>query len=419
MNDLASTETVDTTTADTSASISEAPATATGASGGETDGENTGASDVRAAQIEALKSARERDGGQADSATEKTEPKTGATKDPATGKFVSSKPSDPEAQKPATDPKSPEPDKQPTTEAPAHLAPDIKAVWSKLPPDAQDAISARTLEDRKAISRLGNTVKAFEPFVEVAKSHQDYFERNQAHPASVFNNLMAWNQVLENDPVTHFPKLVETYGIKPAEAQAIIGAMAKQYGLSVSPTQRADDFSLPPDPTTIALQSEVEQIKRMNAQLMSRLGQYEGSVRQLTQAQQEEINARAEQARAIEDSKLVSAVDAFKSTMDPQEYEVLQPFIARELMNLDPSIPDKDALKTATENARKKLDGYLQPKISAVDKTRQEQAAKAAAAAKRAGSINVEGAAQSAPVAMNIREEQRAALARARQAQAH
>ena len=300
-----------------------------------------------------------------------------------------------------------ETDAQPSSPPPAHLAPDIKAVWSKLPAEAQDAIAARTLDDRKAISRLGNEVKRYEPFVEVANQHREYFERNQAHPASVFNNLMAWNQVLESDPVAHFPKLIETYGVKPAEVQAMITALARQHGLSVSPTQADDDFSLPPDQNTVALRAEIESIKRQNAQLMNRLGQNEGTVRQFTQTQQAEAEARAEYARAQEESRMSSSVDSFVATVDKNEFEFLRPYVAAEILKLDPNLPEKDVMPTAYANARKALEAVIAPRLSQTDKAKQQQAQQASnGKARQIASSNVRGLPPVTPPIASVKDAQ-------------
>lgn len=407
MSDLASTETVGSTAAESAPAGVEAESTADTSATSSDSGSS--ADDIRSAQVAALQAAR--------GETAELKPETkGTVKDPATGKFVSP---NSEAQKPATDPKSPTEVQPSAIPAPDHLPSEMKAVWDKMPPDAQQAVVARELELRKTAATIGNRERAFKPFAEVADQHRDYFETHKAHPAQVFNNLMAWNGAVSSDPVHQGPKLMATFAgeLSASEKQVLVSNMARELGVNFSPSQsQADDFSLPPDP---ALQARFDAIERQNAQLVARLGQYEGSVRQLTQAQQQELEARAEQARAIEDSKLSSAVESFKSTVDAQEYEFLQPYIAAELMKLDPSMPDDKAMKTAYDAARKKLDVFVQPKISAVDKSRQEQVAKAAAAAKRAGSVNVEGAPQSSPVSMSIRDEQKAALARARGASAH
>ena len=383
---------------DALATQTSAPDSATGATGAPTGDMGASLHDVQMETAKAL--LRELPGNEG-----KAEFNLKTEKDPVTGKFVGKgdKAGD---DKPATgasgedDPakaeskKSPEPDKQPTTEAPAHLAPDLKAVWSKLPPDAQDAISARTLEDRKAISRLGNTVKAYEPFAEVSNTYREYFERHQTHPGAVFNNLMAWNHALESDPVGQFPKLIETYGAKPAEVQAIISALARQHGLSVSPTQPngSDDLSLPLDPATVAMQARFDALERQNQALLARLNNTEGSVRQMSQIEQERAEYARLQAVQTQESQMSASIDGFKATVDATEFEFLRPYLAAEIMKVDSSVPEKDVIPTAYAKARKALEGVIAPKLSAADKTKQQQAATAAAGtAKRIASANVRG----------------------------
>lgn len=414
MSDLASTETVDTTTAE-SAPATESPASS--ATGG--DSAPSGDS-IRSAQIEALKSARERGGPADDEDKPEPEAKTGLVKDPATGKFVSAKTGEPEAQKSATEQKLPEPEKQQSQEPPAHLAPDIKALWSKLPPDTQEVIAARTLEDRKALSRLGNTVKQYEPFNDVYQQHKDYFDQHKAHPAQVFDNLMAWNGAVANDPVSQGPRLLATYAseLSPSEKQVLLANTARELGITIQSQQGADNFDLPPDPATVALQARFDALERQNANLVQRLSTHERSVGQLTAAQQAQIEARAEQARAAEDQQMSATIASVQATalasVDPAHHDIFHKMAAAELTKMDPNLPDEKALKQAYEIAQKKLDAFVQPRLTAAEKSRQESSTKAAAAAKRAGSINVEGAVDIAPANLSVRETQRAALARAR-----
>lgn len=407
--------------AEATPAATESTAAATGTTGGNEQVADGGASssDVRAVQVEALKAARERDSGEDPAATGKP------AKDPTTGKFVSKSNTSgatggkesttgakAEGEEPAADEETPKAETQPSEPPPAHLAPEVKAVWDKLPEDARPVIAARTLEDRQMISRQGNALKQFEPFGRVVQEHSDYFSSNKTHPGDVLGNFVKWDKAIEKDPVNQFPALMDTYGLSKAEAQALIGNISKRYGLDTTSSQPgAEAFDLPPDQITIELQASRDALARQNEALQRQIAALNGT---LTAREQAALEAQQQQIAQQEETQLASAIETFRSGKDPAEFEFLRPYIAAEISKLPPTTADKDVLPLAYANAKRQFDGVVQSRVSTVEKDRAEKAAKAAAQAKRAGSINIEGAPVASQASMSVRDEQRAALARAR-----
>lgn len=398
----------------------ETQSSATGATGEvQQAAETTGASadDVRATQIEALKAARARETGE-----EERPDKAKPTKDPATGKFVG-KQQDKSAtgatgevsdeEKTATGEDKPKAEQQPSAPPPAHLAPDVKAVWDKIPEDARQIIAARSLEDRQRISRYGEAAKRFEPFGKVLQQHADYFATNDTPPDQVMANLLSWDRAVQHDPVNQFPALVKTYGLSKAEAQQMVSHIAQAYGFESPglPSMDADALSLPPDPNTVALQAQYDAATRQNQNLQRQLAAMQQT---LTAREQAELDARQSYAAEQESATLNQMVETFRLTVDTAQFDELRPLIAAEIQRLPDSVPWNDLVKVAYQNITQKIDARVNSALSTREKKRAEEAAKAAAAAKRAGSVNVEGAPQPAPATTSIRDEQRASLARFR-----
>ena len=133
--------------------------------------------------MEALKATRERSG---DAPQETPAPVAG--RDPA-GKFTAKAAPSANGEEPKPGESiEPKPEEQPSEPPPAHLAADVKAVWSKLPEDARQIIAEQALIDRAVAEEFdvhavgGRLLRRFDlyPLAEQSRhaAHQHVCERD-------------------------------------------------------------------------------------------------------------------------------------------------------------------------------------------------------------------------------------------------
>ena len=408
------------TTAPATDSAASAETTATGANGDS----GPSAGDIRAEQAAALAAVRARESGE--------EPAKGERQRGPDGKFTKAATGANGEEPPAADPKQekapevkdgekPEDKKAaepeaPKVEAPNHVPPALKAAWDKLPEDARQTIDKAYRENSALAGRFSNAVRDFvQPYGQVIDKHASWFQANKVHGAQALDNLLSWDIALSQDIGNKLPALAKVHGMSQAEAVQVINRLVEDY--------KIDAAALPQsmiDPTTgqaldqnaiLNWQAQVDGMKRQN-QGLSQENAYLRSV--LEQMQSETEKARAEYAQAQESQTIGSYITSFQSTVSPEEWEMLRPHIAAEIDRLPDDTPHDQIIPRAAEAARKRLDGFVSAKVTAAEKSRAEQAQKAAAAAKKAGSINIEGRGTTQTPEMSVRETQRAALAAAR-----
>lgn len=370
--------------------------------------------DVRAEQAAVLKAFRSRDAGEG-------EKKPDRTRAPD-GKFA--KAEKPEVESEAQPEKSERPAaevkdaKAPAVEAPGYVAAPLKAVWGTLPEEARKHIDGMAKAQRDAAARYGNAERDFvKPFGSMLQKHADYFQGVKEHPAAHLDNMVAWDRAMTRDPVANVPKFIGSFQPSKAEVQAIISSLTETYKLGSPLAQNGIDPTFGEDPmanpAVVALQASYDSSQREIAAMRQRYEALEASINQRLEREEQ---ARTQSVRAAEDTQIDGLITAFQSKQDPAEWDFLRPYLAVELQAMSKDVSMDKALPLAWDAAKKKFESVVGARMTAAEKARTEAAKKAAEAAKRAGAISIEGTPSAAPAAMSIRDEQRAALARARSA---
>lgn len=277
------------------------------------------------------------------------------------GRFVSKNPDAGEPAEATTDGQTPETAAEPETpEIPApHSWPaEMKAKWTELPPDAREYIAKRESEAHSQISRMGQTVKAYQPVAETLEQHRDVFERNGMDFQGGIKALLNAQVALEQNPVAAIQHLAGAYGVD----------LAKMYGGSGEQPSG--------QPQIAALEA---QIAHLNRQLQ------ETSQRVFTREQRET------EAQRLTLESVVADFIQDKPDFDAIEADVMALIPA--IRGKNPGASPKELLAEAYEQAQ-----WLNPEArarkleadrKAAEAKAAEEAAKRAAQAKKVSSINV------------------------------
>jgi len=102
---------------------------------------------------------------------------------------------------------------EPSIPAPHSWPAEMKAKWATLPPDAREYIAKRESEAHSTISRMGQTVKAFQPVAETLEQHREVFERNGLGDQDGIKALLNAQIALEQNPVAAIKHLAGAYGV--------------------------------------------------------------------------------------------------------------------------------------------------------------------------------------------------------------
>ena len=106
---------------------------------------------------------------------------------------------------------------EPSIPAPHSWPAEMKAKWATLPPDAREYIAKRESEAHSTISRMGQTVKAFQPVAETLEQHREVFERNGLGYQDGIKALLNAQIALEQNPVAAINHLAKAYGVDLAK----------------------------------------------------------------------------------------------------------------------------------------------------------------------------------------------------------
>jgi hypothetical protein len=275
-----------------------------------------------------------------------------------TSEPVDAKPDESQAVPVATEPVPPA---VPTIEPPRAWSAEQKAIWAKLPPEAQPLIAQREQELQDVRSAAGRLTAEYQPLKTVLDSHKPYLD--QVAPGAAANyvdRLLAASHALDT---------------KPAET---IKELAKIYGVDLG--QLYDPLEPAPNPEIVELRRELATLKSGR------------------EAEQRASAASQQAAQAQSFQEIV--LDFVKANPDAREIES---DIAAEIQSLIASKSTLDPaamLAKAYERAAWTNEGMRAKRIAELQKAdeakRVAAAKEAAAKARTAASVNVSGRVQSA-----------------------
>lgn len=242
--------------------------------------------------------------------------------------------------------------------------------FGTLPPEVQTYVNQREIESHKAISTLGQQVKQYEPVARVLQENRATFERNGTTYEAGVAALVAAQNALDQNPENGLAFLAKTYGVD------LRNLVTKIYGPQGAET---DHNGLAPDPEIVSLRSELAQLKQ----------QIEYSASQQTSREKAAIEAKQNNERDSLQTRISKFAEG-KADFDQVAPEILANMTA--LQQSDPGLSPDELLQQAYERAIWANPKTRAAQIKSEEARRLQEAAKAAAESKRAGSINVRGA---------------------------
>lgn len=90
---------------------------------------------------------------------------------------------------------------------------DVKALWDKVPPEAQSLIAKREAEAHAKISEQGQEIAQYEPLRGVIERHLDSFQRNGVSVEQGLAALLEASDRMDSDPVRAIQYFANTYGV--------------------------------------------------------------------------------------------------------------------------------------------------------------------------------------------------------------
>lgn len=248
----------------------------------------------------------------------------------------------------------------PAVEAPRAWTAEQKAIWAKLPPEAQPLIAAREAELQEIKSTAGRLAAEYKPLRDTFEAHKDYLSQIGMQPTQWLNNALAVSRALDS-----------------GNAATVIKDLARQYSVDLG--QIYDPLETPPDPRVAAMEREL-------AQLRNQVGSQQQSV-------------AAQQAAAAE-TQILSVVEQFKK--DNPDVGEIEDEVAAEIQVVrakEPHLDHAALLKKAFDRAvwnneatrTKRLEAQVAEKLKAQEATRIAAAAESAKKARSAASVNVSG----------------------------
>lgn len=288
------------------------------------------------------------------------------------GKFLSKEPKDEQAVaevKPGEEkPSEAKPEEQPKASsiaAPQSWSAESKAHWDKIPAEAQAYIAQREGEVHRAISKLGQYARDMEPVGKVLQHYGNRLNELNTSPEQYIDNLAYMDTWLSRDPVGAMKKIAETYKVD-------LGAIADQSLYPADPHQQQ---------LTAQFEAAMQRINYLEQQL--------GDTRQRV------VGREAQEHQARQSAYEQQVQDFFADKPDSKDLvDDIELHIQR-LQRSEPTLTPKEILQQAYERARwgnpttrAKL---IEEQRAQADKARLEEAKKAAAGAKRAAAINVNG----------------------------
>ena len=270
-----------------------------------------------------------------------------------------------EALKPDAKGEQPKPEavktEAPKTEPPRSWPKELADKWGAVPPEVQAQITKREAEAHQTISRLGQVAKAVEPLAKVVQERASYLQRTGLPPQEFISRALDISERMDS-----------------GDAIGALRDLAAAYKIDLS--QLAPNPLDPP---------ELDTLRRDVAEL-----------RRTLSSRQHQERATAEEAAAQQNAELTRLVSEVRSSREhwaEVETELLASIGA--LRQSNPSLSPKELLEQAYDRAvwanpttRAKLEAQRAEKA---ERERIEAAKKAAAVAKNAASINVNGRATS------------------------
>jgi hypothetical protein len=223
-------------------------------------------------------------------------------------------------------------------------------------PEAREVVAQREQEAHKAISKLGQFAKGFEPIAKTLAEYRDSFESKGVSFQDGVKQLLDAQRMLDRDPVSGIQALANAYGVDLG--QSLQG-------------QR--------DPAINQLQAQVDRLTS-----------------ELTKARAER-QQQAQTETAFKQSAIEKTIADF--SRDKPDFDSLEADIVANLQSLhetNPEMSHTERLQAAYERAQwanpKSRQALIERQAKDLETKRLEEARRAAAAARNAGAINVTSA---------------------------
>jgi hypothetical protein len=252
----------------------------------------------------------------------------------------------------------------PVVDAPRAWTAEQKALWAKIPPEAQPIIAQRETELHEIKTAAGRMAAEVKPIRDAFNQHADYLNHIQQRPEQWLNNALSISRQLDS-----------------GQAPQVIKALADQYGVDLG--QIYDPLAPPPDQRVLELERKIASLEYQR---------------------QSEQQSRAASTEAAQLSEFDRIATEFK-TANPDATEIEDDIVAeinairQQQPNLDPAALLKQAYERAAwanEKTRtKRLEAQVAERVKAQEEARVSAAKEAAAKARSAASVNVAGSAAS------------------------
>jgi hypothetical protein len=264
-------------------------------------------------------------------------------------------------------------------------------VWAKIPPEAQEAISANQQKLHKTLSDHGRFVAAYKPVADVFSEFKDYFggPRGNYKPDEATRYLFGLQKSMDDNPIETLMQIADTYELRPKLQAMFAAAGGAQPGADGQPAT-APDY-------TNALLAKIEGLER--------------TIQQISDPSRVDarITARLDEERTTAEANDIISRTSKEMPLYADVEADLPFFIERAWAKLGDTASKDAVLKTAYDMAvnadpdlRKKVAPaavpQAQPAVAAVDPKR-------VADARKANDANIRSTATGKPRAQTEDEE--------------
>lgn len=103
-------------------------------------------------------------------------------------------------------------------------------VWSKVPPEAQEAILANQQKLHKTLSDMGRAVSTYKPVADVLGEFKEYFggERGNHKPDDAVRYLFRLQRKMDDNPIQTLMEIADTYQLRPKLQELFTGQPGAQ-----------------------------------------------------------------------------------------------------------------------------------------------------------------------------------------------
>lgn len=103
-------------------------------------------------------------------------------------------------------------------------------VWSKVPPEAQEAILANQQKLHKTLSDMGRAVSTYKPVADVFGEFKEYFggERGNHKPDDAVRYLFNLQRKMDDNPIQTLMEIADTYQLRPKLQELFTGQAGAQ-----------------------------------------------------------------------------------------------------------------------------------------------------------------------------------------------